>query len=407
MTVLPNVIEKKSKLNIIWAEFIVWDLSLSKTTELEILNGLNRLNHNVELIALRSKDPCIENTKIRYTLIPLRYVRLITPIIFTVVQALLLSLRIAFSKVDIVISAPGVNILGIFPALLLGKLKKTKFVLDIRSPPVDASSQILWSLEKISFDISVNIAKRFFAGITIITAQMGDEISQRYNISKDSIGVWPSGVSSSVFDPHKYSSQKYKLKKTLGLDGKFVVFYHGFLAEDRGLKETVQAMSQLSSAYPDIILFFLGSGPFEQDLKSMINNQKLNDHIKLHEPVSYSDVPKFIAMSDVGIVPLPDLPKWRTQCPLKLLEFLAMEKSVILTDIPAHREIVMDEKCGIYASVCEPQELAKTIVYAFNNRESLSDWGKKGRVLVSRRYAWDKVAEILENYLFSVSEKVC
>jgi glycosyltransferase involved in cell wall biosynthesis len=399
---LTVVNEKKQGFNIIWAEFIIWDLSLSKTTELEILNGLRKLNHNVELIALRSRNKSIEKTGIRLTLIPLRNVRLVTPILFTFVQALLLPLRIAFSKIDVIISEPGVNILGFFPALLIGKIRKTKFVLDIRSPPVDASSHFLWSLEKISFDVSILIAKKFFDGLTIITSQMGSEICEKYNVSKGLLGIWPSGVSISVFNPDKYFFEKNNLKKTLGLECKFVVFYHGFLSEDRGLKESVEAMSLLRHDYPDIVLFILGSGPFEQELKAMIVNQNLADCVMIHEPVDYLNVPKFIAMSDVGIVPLPDLPKWRTQCPLKLLEFMAMSKSVILTDIPAHRDIAGHEKYAFYVSAAISSELAKAIIYAYKDRENLPVWGKKGREIVSKRYTWDNVAKSFEDYLFKI-----
>ena len=195
----------QTSMNIIWSEFIVWDLSLSKTTELEILNGLSRLNHSVELIALRSKEMPKENAKFRFTLIPLRHVRLLTPILFTFLQSLLLSLRLAFSKIDFLISEPGVNILGFFPVLAIGKLKKTKFILDIRSPPVDVSSNFLWNLEKISFDLSVNIAKKFFDGTTIITDQMKNDFCHNYNIPKEKVGTWSSGVSSSVFNPDLYS----------------------------------------------------------------------------------------------------------------------------------------------------------------------------------------------------------
>jgi glycosyltransferase involved in cell wall biosynthesis len=388
-----------SGLRIIWLECIILDLSLSKTTELEILNSLSKLNHTVELIALRSRTR-IESKSIRLTLIPLRKVSLVTPILFTLVTALLMPFRIAFSGVDVIITEPGANFLAIIPSLLFAKLKKTKIVLDVRSPPVEAYG-LPGLIEKNCFSLSILFSKKFFDGMTIITPRMRDEICQKYNIDKSFVGTWSSGVSTSVFDANKYVLKKNKLKEKLNLSNKFVIIYHGYFAQDRGLKETIDAMDLLKNSYPDIVLFLLGNGLFESSLKSLAEAKKLNNVI-IHEPVEYFEVPKFIAMSDSGVIPLPDLPHWRSQCPLKLLEYLAMEKPIILSDIPAHRVIINSEKCGIYLGSIEPQEIARAIVYAYRNKENLEKWGKKGKEIVNNKYTWEKVANDLEAYLMKI-----
>jgi glycosyltransferase involved in cell wall biosynthesis len=395
----------KCRLRIIWTEFIIWDLSLSKTTEFEILNGLSNLGHCVDLIALRSKYVSFDKAAFRHTLIPLRSVRFIVPILFTIVASFLLAIKIVFSKVDVIITEPGVNVLGLFPSIFLGRLRKVKFVLDIRSPPVDVSSSLLWRLESFSFLLSLVIAKRFFDGITIITPQMRDEISRNFGFASVSVGVWPSGVSQSVFNAQRVGIKRDELRRDFDLEDKFVVFYHGFLAEDRGLKETVEAMAQLKKTNPSIVLFFLGSGPYEQDLKDLVRKLNLEDTVRIHGAVDYSFVPDFIAMSDVGIVPLPNIPKWRTQCPLKLLEYLAIGKTVVLTDIPAHRLIVGNEECGIYARSVSPKDLTSAIISAYQNREKLSQWGKKGEEIVKKQFTWEKVACKLENYLLKLKSK--
>ena len=110
-------------------------------------------------------------------------------------------------------------------------------------------------------------------------------------------------------------------------------------------------------------------------------------------------------MADVCIVPLPDNKFWRSQSPLKLLEYLAMEKTVILSDIPAHRFVVGDSKCGVYIQSVSPIEIARSVIYVFNNRDSLSEWGKSGRKIVFDRYTWEKVAGDLSNYLLSKEKK--
>jgi glycosyltransferase involved in cell wall biosynthesis len=83
---------------------------------------------------------------------------------------------------------------------------------------------------------------------------------------------------------------------------------------------------------------------------------------------------------------------------------MSMEKPVILSDIPAHRYVVGDEKCGIYIPEVNPQEIAKSIEYAYLNRDKLQAWGKVGRGIVEKDYTWQKVAVELEDYLLSLKE---
>jgi len=80
-----------------------------------------------------------------------------------------------------------------------------------------------------------------------------------------------------------------------------------------------------------------------------------------------------------------------------------MEKVVILTDIPAHRAVIGEAKCGIYLSSVKPIEIAEKIEYAYLDKASLKEWGKIGREIIKKEYTWDKVARDLENYLLSIN----
>jgi glycosyltransferase involved in cell wall biosynthesis len=398
-------VSKPSSLRIIWSETMHLDLSLSKTTELEILNALSNLNHDVEFIAMRSGAYDVKGNKVRLTLVPVRNFKIVASVAFSIIQTLLLLKRMVSSKIDVIITEPGTNFLGFIPLLIVRKFTKTIFVLDIRSTPVEVFG-LPGFLEKFCFNLSVLIAKKHFDGLTIITPLMRDEICEKYSVEPNLVGVWPSGVSLSTFSMSNTSRED--LRKKLGLVGKFVIMYHGFIAGDRGLRETVDAIGRLKSNYPDIVLFFLGSGSYASELKTKVSEMALDNSVVVHDAVDYSDVSKFIAMSDVGIVPLPDIPQWRHQCPLKILEYLAMGKPVILTSIPAHRAIIGDEKCGIFLRSSEPEEIAKSIVLAYENKDKLPVWGQKG-ISIANEYSWDKVAKDLNDYLekIIVSKSAC
>jgi len=404
------VIVKKSKPNdfqrrkILWIDFLVLDIHLHGTSFLEILKHLVKRGYDAVLVAVRSKSVFqTENPQVRIISVPLRYIPMISPVMFAVMLFFFLPFYVALSKPDFVITEPNISIIGFMSVLPFSKFKRTKFVLDVRSTPVETVG-FRGFLQAFWFSVSVVTAKKLFDGITIITPQMKEEVCKRFRINPNLVGVWSSGVSTALFNPENRVAESKELRRRLGLSEKFVVFYHGVFSANRGLIETIDAMKILKGAYPNVVLFLLGTGPIAHMLKELIQKERLQDNIIIHDPVGYVEVPKYISISDVCIVPLPNHPYWRFQCPLKLLEHLAMKKVVIATNIPAHRSVIGREKCGIYISSIEPAEIAKAIAYTYENREKLAEWGASGRTIIEEKYRWEKVAENLESYMLSIED---
>jgi glycosyltransferase involved in cell wall biosynthesis len=317
-----------------------------------------------------------------------------------------LPVYIAILRPDFIVTDPDGPIWGLLSTLPFSRLRRFRILLDVRSTPVETVGLRGYLLRTFFFNISIYVAKRFFDGLTIITSLMKEEICKTFTIDPNFVKVWTDGVSTTLFRSEKYVYIKNELRKKFGLLNKFVIFYHGTITPSRGLQETIAAVSIVKHAYPDVVLFLLGSGSAIYDLERLIWKNELQDNVIIHGVVDYEEVPKYIAMCDVGIVPLPDLPYWRHQCPLKLLEYLAMKKVVIVTDIPANRSVIGKEKCGIYVSPVTPTEIAKSIIYAYNNRKNLKEWGESGWRIVNEKYTWEKGARDLENYLSLIDDKV-
>jgi glycosyltransferase involved in cell wall biosynthesis len=401
---IPNGDKPKNsrERKILWVSSIILDVHLYKTSQLEILKHLAKRGHNTTLIAMRSKNVFPnENSQVRIISVPLRYVPVLSPVIYIIMLSFFLPVYIVISKPDFIITEPDFSILGSISALPFSKFKRAKFILDIRSPPVETVG-FRGFLETFCFAATVLIARRFFDGITIVTSLMKEEVCKRFGINPKLVGIWSNGVSMTSFKPENYVSEE--LRRKLGLTRKFVILYHGVFSANRGLTETIEAISIAKRANSNVVFFLLGTGPIANSLKDLIRMEGLQDNVVIHSSVEYSEVPKYIAMSDVSIVPLPNHPYWRFQCPLKLLEYLAMKKVVIATDIPAHRSVISREKCCVYISSIEPAEIAKAIEYTYENREKLAEWGASGRTIIGEKYSWEKVAKDLEDYLSSIED---
>lgn len=383
---------------LVWVSPLILDVHLHKTSRIEILRALSKRGHQVRLIAYYSSRKEFDQTLgVPTTLFPLRYFPFISPSAYTIILSLFLPVLFIRSRTDYAIVEPDVTALGIVTTLLLPKRMRPKIILDIRSTPVHLSG-LGGFFKSFFFSIAVHLARRFFNGMTIITEMMKNEVCQAFRVDPRNVGVWTSGVSTEFFNPLNYDEAN--LKRGFGLEDKFVVFYHGAINAKRGIPEAIKAIKKLNK-YPNIILFLLGRSD-NFNVKRLARDLDVEKRVIAHESVSYTEIPKYISLCDVGLVPLPNLPDWRNQCPLNLLEYLSMEKPVIATDIPANREILKNHKCGIYARSTNSKEIARAILYAYNNREKIKVWGALGRKIVTEKYSWDKVVQDFENYLFKL-----
>jgi glycosyltransferase involved in cell wall biosynthesis len=243
-----------------------------------------------------------------------------------------------------------------------------------------------------------------FDGITVVTPMMRDEICRLFGLDPSWTGILPNGISEEVFAPEEENCNRVVLREQLGLTKKYVIMYHGAFRMNGGLIESIRAIALLKESHPGIVLFLLGHAE-EEDMDLLVQTIKENrveKNVIIHEPVGFYEVPKYIAASDLGLVPLPNIQFWRYQQPLKLLEYLAMNKPCAVSDSPAHRAIVGESKSAIYIPRIAPFEIADAIKYAYDHRTELIEWGKEGRLIVMKKFIWKKVNETLVTYLQSV-----
>ncbi len=299
---------------------------------------------------------------------------------------------------DIVMFEPPQLRFALLPALLgrLG-LSRTRFVLDVRTPPVDDSQKS--PVEKFNYWLSMKFAKYFLSGITIITEALKEDLKPFFGDAL-SVAVWGSAVDESLFNPSRVHALS---KKDLGLDNRFVFFYHGSLSMQRGLKELLYAMERLKETHPEATLVLLGAGIDEARLRLLAKDLGLSDAVYFLKPVDNSMVPAYIAMADVGIIPLPDERCWQVSSPLKLFEYLAMEKPVVVSDIIAHRAIIGDAPYAIYVKAVTPENLLIALKASIDGICLLKHSAINARELVLQNHTWMSRAKILSDYLGPIS----
>ena len=399
--------ENRKKLKILWvghSRILDRHTHLSGSERIERVRYLSKEGNDVFLIAADfEKEYYPRNSNMHLISIPLRYVPMVSPLLYGFVLFFFLPFYLVKTRPDFVISDVSPSPFLIWKPVL-SRLLKFKMTLDIRSTPVNPFG-LRGYLTNIYFSISVCMAKKMFDGMTIVTPMMRKEICQAFNISPSWVGILSNGVSNDFLECERLNHDRMELRRKFGLSNRFVILYHGSLrVPTGGLVESIKAIALIKKDCPDIIFFLLGyATPLGLRLmEKAIEENGLENFVVIHGPINFYEVPKYIAMSDLGIVPLPNIPTWRNQQPMKLLEYIAMKKTVVISDCPANRSIIGNNKNGIYVPHVDPGELAKAIKYAYDNRDKLEQWGEIGRDIVMRKYVWKKVNEDLVNYLFKI-----
>jgi glycosyltransferase involved in cell wall biosynthesis len=212
---------------------------------------------------------------------------------------------------------------------------RTKLVLDIRSIPVEVRG-CAGRLQHAYFDAVLR--SNLFDACSVISEGMLEALDHEYDLkSRLPTTVWGSGFDEAVFAP---AAGGHGIRHRLGLDGKFVLMFHGSLSPTRGLAEIIHSLRLLRDwGERDVHLVLIGHGTAQSRLRELAAELNIADKIRCIPPMAHETIPGWIAAADLGLDPLPDHPWWHYQDPLKVHEYLAMGKPILATDLPCHRNI--------------------------------------------------------------------
>ena len=104
--------------------------------------------------------------------------------------------------------------------------------------------------------------------------------------------------------------------------------------------------------------------------------------------IPHDQVASEIRKAKLGIIPLPNLPKFQNNIPQKLFEFMALGMPVVLSDLPPSRPFVEDQNCALTVPPDDPEAYATAILSLLENPELCAQMGKEGRRRVEREYNW-------------------
>ncbi len=181
--------------------------------------------------------------------------------------------------------------------------------------------------------------------------------------------------------------------------------FHGSFRAWHGVELILEVAKKLKlQGYGDSVGFILiGGGDLWNKVHSEININNL-DNVMLIPQIKYFDLPKYLAVADVGIAPFSmekyaPLKKFGFYwSPLKIFEYMSMGLPVITINILRLTKLL--SKDNYFFSHDDVDDLKNKIIKIIKTpKNKLVEVGKENRKIVLKKYAWFSHAKQIDNLI--------
>ncbi len=176
-------------------------------------------------------------------------------------------------------------------------------------------------------------------------------------------------------------------------DEDVVLLFMGWLYNFSGLKEVAMELARLGKC--NIKLFILGKGDLWDTLQDIKREYKLDTRIIMVRWKPYSDIPKYIAASDICILPAHKNDIMKNIVPIKVYEYMAAGKPVIATKLPGIMKEFGENNGVVY--VDRPEDVIPKALELIESG-TIEELRLRARRFV-QRFSWDRITDEFENIL--------
>jgi len=140
---------------------------------------------------------------------------------------------------------------------------------------------------------------------------------------------------------------------------------------------------------------FIGRLPEIDWFTRELDRRGINNRFSISGLIPYDQIAREVVKAKIGLIPLPNLPKFQTNIPQKLFEFMALEMPVVMSDLPPSRPFVGDEACAFLVPWDDYHAYADAIIRLLQDQGLCRQMGAEGRRRVMREYNWERESQKL------------
>lgn len=267
-----------------------------------------------------------------------------------------------------------------FSALWAARRNKLPLILEVNSPYSIQKRQ--W--EKLYFPWLSEMGERkiFNAAPQIIVVSTPlKKIVMDYGVPAERITVLPNGTDPERFNPNIDDTP---LREKLGLQGRVAMGFVGILRRWHNIDKLINILEEIDLPKHNATMLFLGDGPSYHELVAY-NKEKGNEEwIRFLGRIPHDEIQNYIAMMDIAISPHAT----PYSSPMKILEYMAMEKAILAPDMENIRDLLTDGKTALLFKPDDADSLKEKLLLLIKDDKLRRTLGKNARQKVIENFTW-------------------
>jgi glycosyltransferase involved in cell wall biosynthesis len=306
------------------------------------------------------------------------------------------------SKVDVILVSSPTLFSAVGALCLSGQLRRP-YIIEVRDlwPAIFVELGVLKNrlLIKLLEALELFLYRKSRHVVTV-TQAFADDIARR-TIPATKITVIRNGVDLTRFKPGERSSA---IAEEFQVRQKFVVLYIGAHGISQGLVALLEAARRLEQD-KEIQFLFIGDGADKEKLVEAARGMGLTN-VSFFPGESRNRMPDLYRLSDICLVPLRNIPLFRTFIPSKMFEIMAAGKPIVASLEGEAAGILKESGAARITPPENAEAIAQAIVELKNSPEARRAMAENGRRFVERHYDRSRLARRYRELMQTVIEKV-
>lgn len=283
-----------------------------------------------------------------------------------------------------------------FAGLLFAKSKKLPFIIEVNDSALVERVRPL----KLSW-LAKKIEKYVFQradGIVFISTEFQKIATNSYGKIAPSI-ISPNAANIAHFKHDAMSNEDAKAK--LGIDkNKIVAGYTGAFVHWHGIDWFIEEIISELKSHPDLTLLLIGDGVAFEPISELVKAHNLSEQVILTGRIAHTELSTYMSAMDFGILPDSNI----YGSPMKLFEFMAMGKAMVLPSFTPITDVVENNKTGWIFEAKDRKACVKKVLEIYQNKEEIKQVGENARNYIVNERQWTHNAKDLLALAFDNKE---
>jgi glycosyltransferase involved in cell wall biosynthesis len=214
-----------------------------------------------------------------------------------------------------------------------------------------------------------------------------NETNKSLDFNVNNVNVIPNPISTTHFKPSNIDFDEYS------------IVFVGTVYPKKGVENLIKAFALVQKKFPQAYLniygrewYFNKDISYTEFLKSKFSNKSLKNVI-FHGVIEHKDLPNIYQSAHICV--FPSLVESQG---IVIIEAMASEKVVLFSKIPVGYETITSFENGILIDQLDPTDIAKNIIWVFENSKEAEIIGKKARQSVVDKFDIQKI--VVQNIEF-------